>query len=97
MNSTSLSGWISPAVTRPGPSFSSLSIRTSWLNERTGMRFRFSRISITSSRTPGRVLNSWSTPSIRTDVMAAPLIEERRTRLRALPRVAPYPRSSGSM
>jgi hypothetical protein len=53
------------------------------------------RISVTSSTTPGMVENSWRTPSIRTAVMAAPVIEERRIRRRALPTVIPYPRSNG--
>ena len=53
-------------------------------------------MSVTSSRTPGTLENSCSTPSIWTDVIAAPCSEESSTRLSALPRVRPKPRSSGS-
>ena len=42
-------------------------------------------ISVTSSFTPGMVLNSCSTPSMRMLVTAAPGIEESRLRRRALP------------
>jgi hypothetical protein len=44
-------------------------------------------ISVTSSFTPGTVENSWSTPSMRMLVTAAPGIEERRVRRSELPRV----------
>ena len=43
--------------------------------------------SVTSSVTLGMVANSWSTPSIRTDEMAAPGIEESNVRRSALPSV----------
>ncbi len=39
--------------------------------------------------------NSCRTPSIRTAVTAAPSIEERRVRRKALPMVVPNPRSNG--
>ncbi len=58
--------------------------------------FRLSTISVTSSVTPGTALNSCSAPSILAAVTAAPCRDERRTRLRELPTVIPYPRSSGS-
>jgi hypothetical protein len=58
--------------------------------------FRFRMMSVTSSRTPGTDVNSWATPSILTEVTAAPSREESRTRLRLLPNVYPNPRSSGS-
>ena len=55
-----------------------------------------STMSVTSSCTPGSEENSWSTPSICTEVTAAPWREESSTRRSALPRVKPKPRSSGS-
>ena len=42
-------------------------------------------ISVTSSFTPGMVLNSCSTPSMRMLVTAAPGIDDRRLRRSALP------------
>jgi hypothetical protein len=53
-------------------------------------------MSVTSSATLEMVVNSCSTPSMRTLVMAAPCSELSSTRLSALPRVMPKPRSSGS-
>jgi hypothetical protein len=53
-------------------------------------------MSLTSSTTSGTVVNSWSAPSMRTAVMAAPWSEERSTRRSELPIVMPKPRSSGS-
>jgi hypothetical protein len=58
--------------------------------------FRFSTISVTSSMTPGNVENSCSTPSMRTEVIAAPCSDDSSTRRSALPSVVPKPRSSGS-
>src|SRR5207248_9893345 len=58
--------------------------------------FTLSTMSVTSSRTPARELNSWSTPSILIEVTAAPWSEESSTRRSELPRVIPKPRSSGS-
>ena len=52
--------------------------------------------SVTSSLTPGTVENSWSTPSILTDVVAAPGKDDKRILLSAFPKVIPYPLSSGS-
>ena len=52
-------------------------------------------MSVTSSTTPGTAVNSCSTPSILTAVIAAPSIDESRTRRSALPTVVPHPRSSG--
>ena len=42
-------------------------------------------MSVTSSLTPGTVVNSCSTPSIRIDVTAAPGMEESRVRRIELP------------
>src|SRR4051812_45081660 len=53
-------------------------------------------MSVTSSRTPARLLNSCSTPSILIEVTAAPWSEDRSTRRSELPSVIPNPRSSGS-
>ena len=55
-----------------------------------------STMSVTSSRTPGMLLNSCSTPSICTAVTAAPCSDDSRMRRIALPSVMPKPRSSGS-
>ena len=52
--------------------------------------------SVTSSLTPGSVENSCETPSILTELTAAPSSDDRRTRRSALPNVCPKPRSSGS-
>ena len=54
-------------------------------------------MSVTSSRTPGRVVNSCATPSSLTEVTAAPSSEESSTRRSELPNVYPKPRSSGSI
>jgi hypothetical protein len=53
-------------------------------------------MSVTSSTTSGRYVNSCSAPSIRTCVIAAPCSDDRSTRRSALPSVVPNPRSSGS-
>ncbi len=53
-------------------------------------------MSVTSSTTSVTVVNSWSAPSMRIAVMAAPWSDERRMRRSELPIVMPYPRSSGS-
>src|SRR6476469_10075407 len=53
-------------------------------------------MSVTSSRTPVRLENSCSTPSILIDVIAAPWSELSSTRRSELPSVMPKPRSSGS-
>src|SRR6266850_2201420 len=52
-------------------------------------------MSVVSSTTPGTDENSCSTPSIFTDVMAAPSTDESRMRRKALPIVVPKPRSNG--
>ena len=48
---------------------------------------RLRMMSVTSSRTPLRVVNSCATPSIFTDVTAAPSSEDRSTRRSELPNV----------
>ena len=52
-------------------------------------------MSVASSTTPGIGLNSCSTPSMRTAVIAAPSIELSSTRRRLLPIVVPKPRWKG--
>src|SRR5438874_9099281 len=54
-------------------------------------------MSVTSSVTLGIVENSCRTPSILTDEMAAPGIDEYSTRRREFPTVYPNPGSSGSI
>ena len=69
-----------------------------WLLEELNVTFfKFIIISVTSSLTPSMVENSWSTPLILIDVIAVPWSEERRTLLKALPRVVPKPFSNGSI
>ena len=51
---------------------------------------------MTSSRTPARLENSCSTPSILIEVTAAPWSDDSSTRRSELPSVRPKPRSSGS-
>ena len=55
-----------------------------------------SRNSMVSSLTFGIVENSWRTPSMRTEVTAAPVSELKSTRRRALPIVIPKPGGSGA-
>jgi hypothetical protein len=54
-------------------------------------------MSVTSSLTPGRVVNSCRASSKRTWVTAAPGIDDSRVRRRATPRVWPKPGSRGPM
>ena len=49
-----------------------------------------------SSVAPGRKENSWRTPSILIHVGAAPSMEDRSTRRKALPTVRAKPGSNGS-
>ena len=86
----------SPAVTSHGPFFSIWRVLGPSVCKRTEIRFKLSTISVTSSFTPGMVLNSCNTPSIRMFVAATPGSEESRIRRRELPSVVPKPRSSGS-
>src|SRR5216110_3251754 len=96
--SSSAGAWMSAAVTGPEPVFSR---RTSISGEspcRTQIRFfRFRMMSVTSSRTPGIVVNSCEMPSIFTEVTAAPSSDESSTRRSEFPNVYPKPRSSGSI
>src|SRR5687767_4311137 len=94
--STLWSTTMSAAVTMPGPFLLRLTVVSSTLCSRIATSLRLSRTSMTSSCSPSSVVYSCSTPSISTSVIAAPGIEESRTRRRALPSVWPKPRSSGS-
>ncbi len=80
---------MSAAVTGPAPLLSRRSW-TGWVAKLLRRSFlTFSTIWVTSSLTPGIVLNSWYTSRIWIDVTAAPSSELRRTRRRALPIVTP--------
>ncbi len=52
-------------------------------------------MSVASSVTPAMVSNSWSASSKRTEVIAAPGIDDSRVRRSELPMVWPKPGSSG--
>ena len=93
--STSASWTISAAVAVAGPAILRVMVLGSVPASLRGMLFRLSRMSVTSSTTPGIVENSCRTPSMRTAVMAAPGMEESRMRRRALPTVTANPRSKG--
>ena len=75
----------SPAVTVFGPSAFSVIVCASREYVLSRTLFRFRTMSVTSSAQPGIVENSWFTPSIFTDEIAAPSIEESRTRRSELP------------
>ena len=51
--------------------------------------FRFRTISVTSSTTPSMLWNSWFTPSILIEEIAAPSMELSKTRRSELPTVWP--------
>src|SRR5258706_14965102 len=93
---TSASTCRSPARTSPLPRISKTPFLGPSPNSLSRTCFRFNTISVTSSITPGSVENSCSTPSMRTDVIAAPCSDDRSTRRSGLPSVVPKPRSSGS-
>ena len=82
----------SPAVTFPGPTLYKLSL-ASKLGSRESTLITtcliFKTIAMQSSTTPLMVENSCSTPSILILTIAAPGIEARSTRLKALPIVKP--------
>src|SRR3990167_1383649 len=60
------------------------------------MDFILSIISVTSSTTPGILVNSCFTPLILTEVTALPSRDDNKTLRRLLPIVIPYPLSKGS-
>ncbi len=85
-----------PPVTGPGPVARSVMRLGPSACMRSASCLMLRTMSTTSSRTPSIEENSWTTPSICTEVTAAPCSEDRSTRRSALPRVTPKPRSSGS-
>src|ERR671936_3074871 len=89
---------MSAAVIVPSPfavSRTSTSGDSPWRMQTSCLRLRM--MSVTSSRTPGSVVNSCATPSILIEVTAAPSSDESSTRRSELPNVYPKPRSSGSI
>ena len=78
---------MSAAVTSPGPCLRRYMTTGSSCSELTTSSLMFRMISVTSSLTPGTVVNSCRTPSMRMLVTAAPGIEESSVRRSELPRV----------
>jgi hypothetical protein len=78
---------MSPAVTSPGPCLRRYIVTGSSSSEDTTRLLRFKMMSVTSSFTPGTVVNSCSTPSIRMLVTAAPGIDDSSVRRSELPSV----------
>ena len=78
---------MSAAVTAPGPCLRRYITTGSSCSEETTRPLMLRMISVTSSLTPGIVENSWSTPSMRMLVTAAPGMLESRVRRRELPSV----------
>ncbi len=79
---------MSAAVTEPAPFFAmctSISGDSPWSSTIRFLRLRM--MSVTSSRTPGSVVNSCVIPSILTAVTAAPSSDESSTRRSELPNV----------
>src|SRR5580698_10450474 len=93
--STSAVSCRSPADTSPGPRLSQRRVTPSSAYTRNTTSFRFKMMSVTSSLTPGRVVNSCRASSNRTWVTAAPGIEDSSVRRIELPRVWPNPGSRG--
>src|SRR5437762_10425476 len=94
---TPAGGWMSPAVTSPGPCLRRYIETGSSCSELTHSSLMFRTSSTTSSLTPGIVVNSCRTPSILMLVTAAPGMDDSRVRRNELPSVYPNPGSSGSM
>ena len=87
--STSPSLLMSPAVTSQGPTASMKTVFTPSLWSLQMSCLMFSTMSVTSSFTPGMVVNSCWTPAILMLVAAVPGRDESMMRRRALPRVVP--------
>src|SRR5690242_18659604 len=94
---TPAGGWMSPAVTSPGPCLRRYMLTGSSCSELTVRSLTFMTSSTTSSLTPGIVVNSCRTPSILILVTAAPGMDDSRVRRSELPSVYPKPGSRGSM
>src|SRR5689334_14551413 len=96
--SSSAGASMSAAVTVPAPFFAMCTSTSGDSPSRRATRFlRLRTMSVTSSRTPGSVVNSCAVPSTLTEVTAAPSSDESSTRRSEFPNVWPKPRSSGSM
>jgi hypothetical protein len=78
---------MSPAVTSAGPFAFRYAVMGSSRSERITSSLRFKMMSVTSSFTLGMVENSCSTPSMRTDEIAAPGIDDSNVRRSELPTV----------
>ena len=78
---------MSAAVTAPGPCLRRYITTGSSCSELTTSSLMLRMMSVTSSLTPGTVVNSCRTPSIRMLVTEAPGMEESSVRRRELPRV----------
>src|SRR5438045_7290165 len=94
---TPAGGWMSPAVTSPGPCLRRYIDTGSSCSELTHSSLTFITSSTTSSLQPGMVVNSCSARSILMLVTAAHGMELSRVRRSELPRVYPKPGSSGSI
>ena len=68
-----------------GPSLRRWSLVFSRVNVFSSTRFRLRMMSVTSSATPGIVENSWLTPSILTELIAQPSMDESNTRRSEFP------------
>ena len=99
MISISESVLISAAVTTPSPCASIYMVLVAFKSSLLFLIARllmFITISVTSSFTPGIELNSCTTPSILIWLTAVPGKDESMILLKELPKVVPYPLSSGS-
>ncbi len=85
--STPAGAEMSAAVTWPAPCLRRYAVIGSSCSLETTRPLMLRMISVTSSFTPGTVLNSCSTPSIRMLVTAAPGMDERSVRRSELPSV----------
>ena len=84
---TPAGGVMSPATASPLPLLRRYMTTGSSYSLVSTMPLMFSRISVTSSWTPGRVVNSCRAPEIRTEVTAAPGMELSSVRRSELPSV----------
>ena len=84
---TPAGGAMSAAVTSPGPCLRRYMVTGSSASELTTSSLRLRMRSVTSSLTPGTVVNSCRTPSMRSEVTAAPGMEDSSVRRSELPSV----------
>ena len=85
--STPAGGWMSAAVTVPGPCLRRYMTTGSSCSEEITSCLMLRISSVTSSFTPGTVVNSWRMPSMRMLVTAAPGMDDSSVRRSELPRV----------